>query len=429
MGALTDPRKKNKKLEHVDPLEKALADSRKKNKKLDHVDQSTLEEKASTDSRKSSITEQVSKKCHVDPLEKALPDSRKRSLTEQVSKNKKLDHVDPLEKALADSRKKNKKLDQSTLEEKALTDSRKRQVSKKGHVDPLEKALADSRKRSLTEKVSKNKKLDHVDLQSTLETDSRKSSITHAQLKVEKSSQPLQCKNWVTGNCVHGDKCKYLHSWFCGSGFTMLAKLEGHTEAVTGISLPSGSNKLYSVGKDRTVRVWDCSSGQCTDSAVTDCEVGCLVSEGPWLFLGLQNAVKAWNVENNMGFSLNAPCGLVCSVVVEDDTLIAGMEDGSILVWKQHPETKIHEPAAMVREHNGSVCSLVIGANRLFSGSKDCTIKVWDLQNMQCLHTLTGHTNAVKSVLCWDCYLLSASLDNTLKVGIMFTLISSNVGL
>ncbi|KAL8487600.1 hypothetical protein ACS0TY_024062 [Phlomoides rotata] len=268
----------------------------------------------------------VSKKGHVDPLEKALTDSRKRSVTEQVSKK---GHVDPLEKALTDSRKSN------------LTE----QVSKKGHVDPLEKALADSRKRSLTEQVSKNKKLDHVD-QSTL----------------EKSSQPLQCK-----------LCPRRQVQVS----TMLAKLEGHTEAVTGISLPSGSNKLYSVGKDRTVRVWDCSSGQCAGSAVTDSEFGCLVSEGPWLFVGLQNVVKAWNIENNIGFSLNAPCGLVCSVVVEDDTLIAGMEDGTILVWKQHPDTKIPEPAAMVREHNGSICSLVIGTDRLFSGSKDCTIKVF----------------------------------------------------
>lgn len=64
------------------------------------------------------------------------------------------------------------------------------------------------------------------------------------------------------------------------------------SQAITGISLISASNKLFSGGKDRTVRVWDCSSGQCVGSVVTDSEVGCLVSEGPWLFVGLQNAVK-----------------------------------------------------------------------------------------------------------------------------------------
>lgn len=31
---------------------------------------------------------------------------------------------------------------------------------------------------------------------------------------------------------------------------------------VTGIALPSGSDKLYTGSKDESVRVWDCQSGQ-----------------------------------------------------------------------------------------------------------------------------------------------------------------------
>lgn len=51
-------------------------------------------------------------------------------------------------------------------------------------------------------------------------------------VKTNQKSQQQLCKFWVTGNCVHGDKCKNLHSWFYGDGFTMLAKLEGHTKVV-----------------------------------------------------------------------------------------------------------------------------------------------------------------------------------------------------
>lgn len=44
--------------------------------------------------------------------------------------------------------------------------------------------------------------------------------------------------------------------------------------------------------------------------------------------------------------------------------------------------------------------------------------QVWDLQNLRCLQTLRGHTRDVMSILCWDKFLLSASLDKTLKVGL-----------
>lgn len=48
--------------------------------------------------------------------------------------------------------------------------------------------------------------------------------------------------------------------------------------------------------------------------------------------------------------------------------------------------------------------------------------QVWDLTTLQCVQTLTDHTNAVMSLLCWDQFLLSCSLDNTVKVIYIFGL-------
>ncbi|XP_022885598.1 zinc finger CCCH domain-containing protein 48-like isoform X2 [Olea europaea var. sylvestris] len=228
---------------------------------------------------------------------------------------------------------------------------------------------------------------------------------------------PKLCKYWVTDNCVHGDKCKDVHSWFCGSGFTMMTKLEGHTKNITGIALPSGSDKLYSVSKDRTLRIWDCNSGQCAGAVDLDGEVGCLISEGPWLFAGLPNAIKGWNFQAQTEHSLSEPVGRVYSMVVDNNMLFAGTEDGTILAWKWGTETNIPKLAAKMKGHNGAVCSLLVGANnRLYSGSIDNTIRVWDLQTLHCIQTLHGHTGDVTSVICWDRYLISASVDNTIKV-------------
>ena len=42
--------------------------------------------------------------------------------------------------------------------------------------------------------------------------------------------------------------------------------------------------------------------------------------------------------------------------------------------------------------------------------------QVWDHENWQCIMTLNGHDDVVKSLMCWDKYLLSGSLDCTIKV-------------
>lgn len=44
--------------------------------------------------------------------------------------------------------------------------------------------------------------------------------------------------------------------------------------------------------------------------------------------------------------------------------------------------------------------------------------QVWDLATLQCIQTLSDHTGVVMSVLCWDQFLLSCSLDQTIKVSL-----------
>jgi WD40 repeat protein len=53
-----------------------------------------------------------------------------------------------------------------------------------------------------------------------------------------------------------------LHCWSKGESFALLTQLDGHEKLVSGIALPSGSDKLYTGSKDETLRVWDCASGQ-----------------------------------------------------------------------------------------------------------------------------------------------------------------------
>ncbi|KAJ6869739.1 zinc finger CCCH domain-containing protein 48 [Populus alba x Populus x berolinensis] len=224
------------------------------------------------------------------------------------------------------------------------------------------------------------------------------------------------CTYWVQGHCNRGDTCRFLHSWSLGDGFSLLTQLEGHQKVISGIALPSGSDKLYTGSKDETVRVWDCQSGQCMGVINLGGEVGCMISEGPWIFVGTPNVVKAWNTQTNTDLSLTGPVGQVYTLVVGNDLLFAGTQDGSILVWKFNAATYNFEPAASLNDHKMAVVSLVVGANRLYSGSMDHSIKVWSLETLQCVQTLKDHTSVVMSLLCWEQFLLSCSLDQTIKV-------------
>ncbi|GFY84274.1 zinc finger WD40 repeat protein 1 [Actinidia rufa] len=104
------------------------------------------------------------------------------------------------------------------------------------------------------------------------------------------SKRPLGFSDDQQENCTYGDRCRYLHSWSTG-GFSLLTQLEGHQECAGVINLGG--------------------------------EVGCMLSEGPWVFVGLPNVVKAWNIQTTADLSLSGPVGQVYTLVVGNDLLFA----------------------------------------------------------------------------------------------------------
>ncbi|KAG7612372.1 WD40-repeat-containing domain superfamily [Arabidopsis suecica] len=228
------------------------------------------------------------------------------------------------------------------------------------------------------------------------------------------------CKYWKDGKCKRGEQCQFLHSWSCFPGLAMVASLEGHNKELKGIALPEGSDKLFSVSIDGTLRVWDCNSGQCVHSINLEAEAGSLISEGPWVFLGLPNAIKAFNVQTSQDLHLQAAgvVGQVNAMTIANRMLFAGTSSGSILVWKAttDSESDPFKYLTSLEGHSGEVTCFAVGGQMLYSGSVDKTIKMWDLNTLQCIMTLKQHTGTVTSLLCWDKCLISSSLDGTIKV-------------
>ncbi|KAJ4797322.1 zinc finger WD40 repeat protein 1 [Rhynchospora pubera] len=233
---------------------------------------------------------------------------------------------------------------------------------------------------------------------------------------------PCPCKYFLVGKCKYGDRCRYLHAWSWSTDFSLLAPLHGHHKAITAILLPSASDELISSSEDGTLKFWNCHTGECISTRNFDSEIGCIMSDGPWLFVGLRNSIKVYNFENNTQFTLLGPAGLIYALAAHHDMLFAGTQSGQILVWRFSPENNQFYPAASLTGHSDAVRSLIIGGATptLYSSSQDNSIKAWDLTTLECVHTLSDHTDAVMSLLFWGQFLLSCSLDKTVKVSSSF---------
>lgn len=61
---------------------------------------------------------------------------------------------------------------------------------------------------------------------------------------------------------------------------------------MSGIALPSGSDKLYTGSKDETVRVWDCQSGQVGINFLFDCYLLVLIPFFSFLVPRIHSDIK-----------------------------------------------------------------------------------------------------------------------------------------
>lgn len=161
--------------------------------------------------------------------------------------------------------------------------------------------------------------------------------------------------------------------------------LEGHTGTVESMSFSPDGKRLATASGDRTVKIWDLTTGFCerrldgyektlnrvifsnngqqlassdTTVRIWEAETGKLVSKFPWKWVSSEWANKS------MAFS-------------RDDRLLAVASGRHVYVWDIAKEAVIWH----ARSDDSIIHSLAISpdASRLLSTASDNTIKVWDL--------------------------------------------------
>jgi WD40 repeat protein len=145
---------------------------------------------------------------------------------------------------------------------------------------------------------------------------------------------------WITIKPTMGDK------WSA-----CLQTLEGHSNAVRSVAFSHDSTRLASASDDRTVKIWDASSGECLQT---------LDGHSDWV--------------RSVAFS-------------HDSTLLASASfDHTVKIWG----ARSGECLETLHGHSNRVNSVAFlhDSTRLASASFDHTVKIWDVWSGECLQTL-----------------------------------------
>ncbi len=204
----------------------------------------------------------------------------------------------------------------------------------------------------------------------------------------------------------------------------LIRTFEGHSAFVSSVSLSADGKYAISGSADKTLKLWEVSTGQCLrtfEGHSDDVNSVCLSADGRYALSGSwDNTIKLWSVSK--GQCLRTFIGhtaYVASVSLSADGryALSGSHDKTLKLW----DVNTGRCLRTFEGHKWVVRSVSLSADgkyALSSGGYDHTLKLWDVSTGQCLRTFEGHRGAVNSV-CLSAdgrCALSGSDDKTLKL-------------
>jgi WD40 repeat protein len=179
--------------------------------------------------------------------------------------------------------------------------------------------------------------------------------------------------------------------------------LKGHQGAVTSVAFTPDSLFGLSGSTDKTLRLWDLSTGQCLraleghNGEVTSVATS---AAGQWGLSGsYDHTLRLWELATGRCLrTFKGHEAWVASVAISRDGQwgLSGSYDNTVRLW--HLQTG--KSPRTLEGHEGWVLCVAISPDGRFglSGSSDNTLRVWDLSTGKCLRVLAGHHDAVRAI-------------------------------
>ncbi|MHC5744904.1 MAG: WD40 domain-containing protein [Nostoc sp.] len=215
---------------------------------------------------------------------------------------------------------------------------------------------------------------------------------------------------------------KTIKIWDVSSG-QLLKTLTGHSSEVISVVYSPNGQQLASASWDKTIKIWDVSSGQLLKTLTGHSSEVISVVYSPngqqLASASTDKTIKIWDVSSGQLLkTLTGHSSKVISVAYSPNgqQIASASWDKTIKIW----DVSSGQLLKTLTGHSSEVISVVYSPNgqQLASASWDKTIKIWDVSSGQLLKTLTGHSSEVISVVYSPNgqQLASASTDKTIKI-------------
>ncbi|ODH02144.1 ribosome assembly protein 4 [Nostoc sp. KVJ20] len=199
--------------------------------------------------------------------------------------------------------------------------------------------------------------------------------------------------------------------------------LEGHSDVVISVAYSPNGQQLASASSDKTIKIWDVSSGQLLKTLTGHSEQIIRVAYSPngqqLASASADKTIKIWDVRSGQLLkSLTGHSDRVMSVAYSPNgqQLASASNDNTIKIW----DVASGQLLKTLTDDSDRVMSVAYSPNgrQLASASGGNTIKIWDVSSGQHLKSLTGHSDRVISVAYSPNgqQLASAGYDKTIKI-------------